>query len=448
MSSGAVVTVPAPWSGLADRYRELASSGPDLLRRLRREAWERFTARGLPGRREEDWREIDVEPLGELPLVPAAPRAGAVSPAILDHPAVARPAPPRLVLAGGRLREDLSAAAPLPAGIEVRPLAEAAGGPGRDEVEAHLGRLAPEGDPFASLNQALFEEGLLVRVAPGVDVDVPLHLVHVAPAAGTPVACHPRILVVAGGGARITLVESFLGIEDAEGLVNAVTEIVLAPDARVVHARVQHESGRVRHVARVAAEVSRGASWQSLSIALGGPLVRVDVDARLAGEGAECSLDGLYLAGSGEVVDHRTTIRHEVPRCASSQLYKGVLSGDGRGIFRGRIVVAPGAQQTDARQQNRNLLLSREAVARTRPQLEIYADDVRATHGATVGQLDDEMLFYFRSRGIGLAEARHLLLAAFTGEILERVPGNALADLLEEITRRRLARELAREEAR
>ncbi len=444
MSTGALETIPAAWKALADRHRELVAAGPGFLRDLRREAWARFEERGLPGRREEDWREIDLRPLAELPLVPATPRASRVSPAILEHPAVTRPAPPRFVLAGGRLREDLSAASPLPAGLEVLPLGEAARRWG-DLLARHLGRVADGENPFVALNTALAEEGLVVRVAAHTDVDVPLHLVHVAPGGEGAVACHPRVLVLAETGARLAVVESFLARDGARGMVNGVTEVVVGPGARVTHARVQHEAAGIRHVAHVAARVESGGSLRSISLVLGSPLVRVGIDVRLAGEEAETSLDGLYLAGGGQVVDHRTTIRHDVPRCASHQLYKGVLAGNGKGVFRGRIVVAPGAQQTDAHQQNRNLLLSREAVVRTRPQLEIYADDVQATHGAAVGQLDDEMLFYFRSRGIGADEARHLLLAAFTGEILERLPGEPFARFLEETVRERLARELAAE---
>ncbi len=448
MTTGIAETIPAGWKALVDRHRELLATGPAFLRELRRAAWTRFEERGLPGRREEDWREIDLRPLAALSPVPAAPRASRVSPDILDHPAVARPAPPRFVLAGGRLREDLSAAHPLPAGLQVLTIEEAARA-WPDLLATHLGRYAPAENPFVALNTALAEEGLVVRVAAGTDVDVPLHLVHVAPAGDRDVACHPRVLVLVETGARVALVESFLAREEAGGLVNGVTELLVGPGARVTHARVQHEAPGIHHVAHVAARVEAGGSLRSLSLALGGPLVRVGIDVRLAGEEAETSLDGLYLAGSGQVVDHRTAILHDVPRCASHQLYKGLLAGDGRAVFRGRIVVAPGAQQTDAHQQNRNLLLSRQALVRTRPQLEIYADDVRATHGATVGQLDDEMLFYFRSRGIGLAEARHLLLAAFTGEILERVPGAPLAGLLRDLVRDRLARELpAGEDAR
>ncbi len=429
MSTGTLAPVPAAWKALADRYRELSAAGPAFLRELRHAGWTFFAEGGLPGRREEDWREIDLRPLAELPLVPAAERATRVPPAVLDRPEVTGPAPPRLVLAGGRLREDLSAADPLPGGIEVLPLPEASRRV-PDLLAAHLGRLAPAENPFVALNTALLEEGLLVRVTAGTDVDVPLHLVHVAPPAESPLACHPRVLLLAEAGARVTVIESFLGPGEARGLVNGVTELLVGPGARVTHARVQHGAPGVHHVAHVGARVESGGTLHSLSIALGGPLVRVGIDARLAGEGAEAVLDGLFLAGAGHVVDHHTSIHHEVPRCTSEQLYKGVLAGDGRGVFRGRIVVAPGAEQSAARQQNRNLLLSPAALVRSRPQLEIYADDVRATHGATVGQLDEDMLFYFRSRGIGPAEARHLLLAAFTGEILERLPGPSLPSLL------------------
>lgn len=232
---------------------------------------------------------------------------------------------------------------------------------------------------------------------------------------------HPRTLVVLGAGSEANIVESYLGVNGGAYLCNAVTELIGGDDAIVQHHRIQREGASGHHVGLVAATLGRGSSLTAHSITLSGGLVRNDVHVALDGEGAECALNGLYLAAGKEHVDNFTEIEHVRPRASSKELYKGILEGAAHAVFNGKIVVHKDAQKTDARQTNKNLLLSPEAVVNTNPQLEIYADDVKCTHGSTIGQLDADALFYLRSRGLDPDEARNLLRLAFANEIVGRI---------------------------
>jgi len=265
----------------------------------------------------------------------------------------------------------------------------------------------------------------------------PVQVVHGSTGGTRPTAAHPRLLVVAGAGSEATVVETFLGRPPARTLTNGVAELVLEESAILHHVRVVDE-GEAWHVGAVQAHQSRDSRLISHNLCLGAALTRIDLGSVLDGEGAECLLHGFYLAEGRQHVDNHTFLEHAKPHCPSRELYKGVLSGGARAVFNGRILVRPDAQKTDAKQQNRNLLLSGEATVYTRPQLEIYANDVKCTHGATIGRLDEQALFYLRARGIGKTEARALLLRAFAAEILEQIPVPALRQSLEQIVSERL----------
>jgi Fe-S cluster assembly protein SufD len=425
MTAAGTLVGAAPFEAeLESALAGLASAG---LGALRAEAAERFRTLGFPTLRDEEWRFTNVAPVAKTRFVAArgaVPEAAALEPHRLEG-TVER------VFVDGRPAPELARGA-LPAGIEVESLAEAL----RREPEAllpHLGRKATfDRQPFLALSTALFADGALVRVARGAVVAQPIHLIFYSTGGGAPTASFPRTLVLAGEGSQSTLVESFAGAPGAVYLTCPVTELVAAPAAHVDHYKLQRESRAAFHLSGIAVETARAANVSTHSFSLGGAIVRHDVRCALVGEGSEAILNGLYLVEDRQVADTHMRVDHLAPHCASHELYKGVLDGRARAVFSGRIHVHPGAQKTDAKQTNRNLLLSEDAIANSHPQLEIYADDVRCTHGSTVGQLDDEAVFYLRSRGIGLEAARSLLTYAFAADLVERVKVPALHRELQE----------------
>ena len=305
-------------------------------------------------------------------------------------------------------------------------------------VEAHLGRHADyDGHALRALNTAFVEDGGAVRLGRGVDLDRPVHMVFLADAGQeSNRIVHPRTLVVVGAGSRLTLVEAYAGSGDAVHCTNAVTEIVLEDDAELDHYRLVREGGGTFHLGTVQVHQSCNSRYRSHSVTTGGAMTRVELNALLDGEGADCLLQGLYVAGGSEHVDSRTAIEHVKPHGTSSELYKGVLNDRARAVFNGKIVVRKEAQKTDARQSNRNLMLSRDAEIDSKPQLEILADDVRCAHGTTIGQLEEDEMFYLRSRGLDAALARKLLVHGFASEILD---GVAIEPLRDGLTSRVLA---------
>jgi Fe-S cluster assembly protein SufD len=409
-------------TSLVDLFRRNPRD-PAWLADARGAALARFRASGLPGPKDEDWRFTSLAALQPLALErpsrePDLARADAL---LATLPAAEGS---RLVFVDGRFSPERSRTADLPPGALVTRLSEALR-EAPEKVRPHLGRLArPETHGFLAANTALLEDGGFVWLPAGAALPAPLALVFVSTGA-RPVAVHPRTLVVAGEGAKGAIAEVFVGAEGAY-LVNAVTELVLGEGAELEHTRLQVDGPGAFHVGVVHAEHAAKASLVAHSLALGARLSRSEVRARLAGEEAKVSANGLYMADGARLVDNFSWVEHAVPRCTTSEAYKGVLDGRARGVFSGRIRVLPGAQKTVAYQLNSNLLLSDDAVVDTKPQLEIFADDVKCGHGGTVGQLDEGALFYLRSRGIGEAEARSLLIYAFASEMVERIGPPAL----------------------
>jgi len=398
------------------------SATPEVLwlKRLRRSALGRFEALGLPTTRDEEWRQTNVAALDDIAFT--RPEVAALSRADLDRmPAAAGLGGPRAVVVNGRFDASLSDLEHLPSGVRLESLSRALRS--RPEVlEPILGRVAPfENRAFAALNTAAFEDGTVVSIAPRTIVETPIEVLHVTLAAGLSPAIHPRTLVVAGDNSQALVVETYLSFDDELHLTNAVTEVVVGENAVLDHARVQWENGRAYHFGAVQARQARASRYTNHNIAFGAALARNDVGSVLEGEGAEATLNGLYMATGRQHVDNHTILDHAAPHCPSRELYKGILSGHAHVVFNGRIIVRPGAQKTDAKQSNNSLLLSNDALIHTRPQLEIYADDVKCTHGATIGHLDDDALFYLRTRGIDPTEARALLIRGFVGDVLERI---------------------------
>jgi Fe-S cluster assembly protein SufD len=345
-----------------------------------------------------------------------------------------------LVFVDGRFSARLSSRGELPAGVVVTSLAHALerGSDLSGRVEPWLGQLARyEDHPFVALNTAFLRDGAFVWVPRGA-VAGPVHLLFLSSADedGRATVSFPRNLIVTGENSQLTLVETYAGVGSYFNC--PVTELVAGPGSVVDHYKVQRESRDAYHMATFQIQGERGCAPSSHSIAIGGALVRNDVNAVLAGEGIDCILNGLYVLEGSQFVDNHMRVEHAMPHCASHELYKGVLDGKARSIFNGLIHVHPGAQKTDAKQSNRNLLLSRDAVANSNPQLEIYAADVKCTHGSTVGQLDEDAVFYLRSRGIGMEAARSLLTYAFASDIVERIKVEPVRRDLEEFLFSRL----------
>lgn len=295
-------------------------------------------------------------------------------------------------------------------------------------AEAHLGKHASIDNPFVALNTAFLNDVKLVQVPRNTVVEAPIEITYEATRDG--VAYHPRTLIVVGSGSQCTIVETYRGA--GRYFTNAVTEVVAGDGAVVDHYKVQQESPEAFHVATMQAKLGRSASYSTHSISLGAALARHDSNATLA-EGTDATLNGLYIVNGTQHVDHHTAIDHAMPHATSHELYKGILDGRAQAVFNGKIVVRKDAQKTDSKQTNKNLVLSDEAVINTKPELQIWADDVRCTHGATIGQLDAEMMFYLRSRGIGANEARSLLIYAFAQDIVDRIKVPALRDSLEKL---------------
>ncbi|ROR32595.1 Fe-S cluster assembly protein SufD [Inmirania thermothiophila] len=398
------------------------------LAALRRRALDRAVERGLPTPRDEDWRYTDLRPLAQAELAFVAEGGGAeieLAPWRIEDLDGAR-----LVFADGRLvpaLSDLGGAA----GVRVAPLASLADS-APESLVAALGADA-EGDALPALNLALATDGLVLELDDGVALEAPVHVLYIA--TGEARAAHLRNLLRLGRGARATVIEHHVSLAEGAAYTNVVTDVVLAEAARLAHYRIQEPERGYRYT-RTRVRQAAGSGLAAFTATFGGRITRNEILVDLEGEGARCELDGLTVLRGRDHADHHTRIEHRTPEATSRELYKGILDDRARTAFTGRVVVHPGAQQTDAEQANHNLLLSGEAEADARPQLEIYADDVRCSHGATVGQIDPRALFYLRSRGIDEASARILLTYGFAEELLERIPLPAI--------RRRLDRTLIR----
>jgi Fe-S cluster assembly protein SufD len=364
------------------------------------------------------------------------PGAASLTAGALDRFDFDGPACPRLVFVNGRLAPALSRLAGLPRGVRVESLAAAAT-EDRAILEPHLGRYAEmAGHAFTALNTALMKDGALVRIPRGAVLEQPIHLLYVSVTDGAPTATHPRNLILAGEGSQAAILEDYVTLGEGVTFSNAVTELVAGEGSVLQHYLIGREGREAFSVHTLRSQQERSSNLTSHSILVGGALTRRNIHPVLAGEGGECLINGLFLANGRQHMDNYMRVEHLSPRCSSRQVYKGILDGHARGVFHGRIVVHKDAQKTDAKQTNMNLLLSEDAQIDTKPQLEIYADDVKCTHGATVGQIDDEAIFYLRSRGISEPSARALLLYAFAGEILQRMTVEPVRKHLEEMVTR------------
>lgn len=413
---------PLPYAaGFAAVKATLPGAEVGWLADLRTDALGRLVESGFPSRRVEAWRYTDLQPLADTALATAGPKDAGAAVDAASLPSIE--GAHRLVFVNGRFNAGLSDSGPAPDGLEVSTLAEAAANGG---IEGRVGALAgPNGHAVVNVNTAFMTDGCVLNVRAGARVEVPLHLVFVAtPAAnGSPaLAHHPRNLIVVGKDSRAALIESHVGADaDAVYWSNPVTEITIEPGARLDHVKVQADSPAATHLSFTRARLAESSRYESFVLTIGAALSRNEIEVVLDGENGVCRLNGSYLVRGTQHADTTTFLHHAVSNCDTDEVYKGVLDDTAHGVFQGKILVAPDAQKTNGNQLSRAILLSDGAEVTTKPELEIYADDVKCSHGATTGELDEEALFYLRARGIPTEVARRMLVRAFVGELIEGI---------------------------
>ncbi|MDX6499238.1 MAG: Fe-S cluster assembly protein SufD [Blastocatellia bacterium] len=421
---------------------------PAWLQNLRENSFLEFERAGFPDIKQEEWKYTNVTPIVKADFAPvlasngtALTRDEGLKQFIYEETRAST-----LVFVNGMLRRDLSFLAALPDSVVVLDLREALrGGEHETTLREYLEHPALA-NGFAALNTALFTSVLFLKIPRGVTVETPIHLLFMGEtrAENPPPAAFPRVLVVAEENSSATIVESYASPEDdAVYLTNAIVDVSLADGARLEHYKIQRESMGAFHVATTRAELGPNSSYHTTTINFGAALARHDIRVQMDHEGAECSVDGLYMVDGSQHTDTHSVIDHRQPHCTSHQLYKGILDGKSRAVFNGKVFVRHGAQQTDARQTNKNLLLSTDARVDTKPQLEIFADDVKCTHGAAVGQIDEEEKFYLESRGINPALARNMLTYGFAEEVIEKIGIESIRRALDAAVLNRLRAQFA-----
>lgn len=411
---------------------------PHWLRARRAAAAAAATSQSVPTQKTESWRYTALRGLIEQGFQPQSEPISALQTEDLDDACIPGLDSHRLVMVNGRFEPRLSQLDALPDGVRIGALAEViAQDP--EAIEPLLGRVAGEDQPlFTALNTAAFDDGLVMLLDAGVHLERPVELLHLSIGLDEPGLAQPRHLIQLGAGARAELIERYLSFGTALYCNNAVVEIRLAQGARLHHDRLQQESPNAYHLTGLYLEQDADSRYRGINIGLGGSWARTDLITRFLAPGADCELQGLYLAGDRQLIDYHMDVQHQVPGCASRENFKGILHGQGRAVFDGRVYVAKDAQRTDAAMSNRNLILSPKAEVDTKPQLEIYADDVKCSHGTTVGQLEPEMLFYLRSRGISAPLARRMLCLGFAGEIIDALGCESLREPITEAVGQRL----------
>jgi Fe-S cluster assembly protein SufD len=404
------------------------------LRQLREDAFARFCETGFPTTRDEDWRFTNVSAIARTQFRPVAAAKLTDAAAWRIEGAAAQ-----LVFVNGRLAPEWSQIDGLPKGVTVASLREQIE-QHPEAVEAHLGRYADtQRDPFCALNTAFIGDGAYVHVARGVVVDAPIYLLYLSTREDAPTMTHPRNLIVAEDQSQVAVIEDYASVGgESVAFSNAVTELVAGESTVAQHYLIEREHLKAFNVQTLRIQQGRTANVASHSVLLGGGLVRNNVHPVLAGDGGECLINGLFMGTGRQHLDNYMHVEHAAPHCGSRQFYNGILDGQAHGVFHGRIVVHKAAQKTDAKQTNRNLLLSDDAQIDTKPQLEIYADDVKCTHGATIGQIEENALFYLQSRGISELEARKLLLMAFAEECVDRMHSTVAREHIERLVSQHL----------
>lgn len=425
----ALTELATPFDSVAENTNLL---GHDLtwLATLRQQASAQFNRHGLPAKKVEDWKYTSLWSLSQLQLTHAAETVS-ISEQQCDDIALLSDAY-RLVIVDGVFRSELSKVEALPAGLTVNALSNSL-----DTIQQYLGEqvdITKAG--LTALNTMLFNEGAVISVAANSLIDKPIELLFINTGNTALLATHLRNMIVLADNAKATVIEHYVGLDDEVALTNVVTEVVLAENAELNHYKLQQESTDAYHIATLAAKQAASSKWLTNNISLGAKLARNDLHSQLLGEQSHVTMDGLYLVTGEQHVDNHTRIDHRVPNTTSEELYKGVLDEKSHAVFNGKVIVHKDAQKTDSNQSNRNLLLSRGCEIDSKPEMEIYADDVKCGHGSTVGQIDEDSLFFLRARGLDEVSARSLLTYAFAVDVLERIPSveirNALSAVIEQ----------------
>ena len=420
-----------------------AEDEPSWLRRLRENAFARFEELGFPATNQEEWKYTNVASIAKAKFEVAFESmkdSAQIDSAQLQSFTYAEARRSLLVFINGHYSSELSSVEALPEGVIAMDIHGALKDAKYGEIlRDQLARSADYSEnAFTALNTAFISSGAFLFISKGVSIDAPIHLLFIADVKEKAVASFPRILIVAEQGSSATVIESYASAHEEVYFTNAVVEIRLEDGARLNYYKVQRENSKAFHIATTQAELGRNSSFNSTTVTLGAQLSRHNINVMLDNEGAECWVDGLYIVGSGQHADTHSLIDHRKPHCTSHQLYKGILDGKSRAVFNGKVFVHENAQQTDAMQTNKNLLLSNEARVDTKPQLEIFADDVKCAHGATVGQLEEEELFYLSSRGLHPDIARNLLTYGFAEEVIEKIKVESIKAQLDEAVLNRL----------
>ncbi len=423
--------------------KNLNGESASSIHAIRKEALSRFVELGFPTTQNEEWKYTNIAPIARINFS-AIHQADNITNKQIEAFSLGKLKCNRLVFVNGRYAAKLSTVVGLPKSAKIGSLAAALKA---DDamLNEHLTRYASfTGDAFTALNTAFLQDGAFVSIPDNVIVNEPIHLLFISTRKDTAFVSHPRNLILVGKSSRASIIESYVHTGSGSYFTNAVTEIVAGENSVVEHDRLQNEGDESFHVSAVHVHQNAHSNYTSNSISLGGLLIRNNITVLLDAEGIECTLNGLSLATAQQHIDNHTTIDHAKPHCNSHELYKCILDGKSRGVFNGKIFVRKDAQKTDAKQTNKTLLLSDDATIDTKPQLEIFADDVKCTHGATVGQLDDEQVFYLRSRGMGLELARNILTSAFAGDVLNRIHVEPFREQLENLIQARLQQKVAK----
>ena len=389
------------------------------LTSLRDKGLERFAELGFPTQQNEDWRFTNITPIARTDFTLAEKSNGTVDSGTVQNYSIPGLDCTRLVFINGIYSQELSSFTTHPENVKVLSLSEAIGN-NEEIIEEHLGRYAGiENEAFTALNTAFMTDGGVIVIPGNTALDTPVHLLYISTGSDSPTLTNPRNLIIAGDNCQGAVIEHYISAGDSVHLSNAVTELVVGENSTISHYMIENEGRKSFNISTLRVQQSRHSNIRSHSVLLGGALVRNNVHPVLAGEGCDSLINGLFMSTARQHMDNFMRVEHASPHCDSTQFYNGVLDGRSRGVFHGRIIVHKDAQKTDAKQTNRNLLLSDTAQIDTKPQLEIYADDVKCTHGATIGQMDENAVFYLRSRGIGAEAARDIILNAFTNETLQ-----------------------------
>jgi len=418
-----VTELAKPESNYQSAFRALKQSKPTVawVEIVRESAMDRFESLGFPTVANEEWKYTNLAGLAKDTFRPSeAPSA--ITTADLSRFSFPETANSQVVLVNGLFRQDLSSTSELESIVAVDLFSAIADARYNKIVRSYLARNANYHDKsMTALNTAFLQSGVFILIPKDTKLEAPVQISFVVDPSEPNIAVFPRVLVVAEENSSVKLIESFVALKDGKYFSNAVVEVVVKQGARVEHCRLQQESLEAFHIANTSVELGSASSYNSTAINLGSKLARHDISVVMDHEGAECWVDGLYVVGNDQHTDTHSVIDHKQPHCSSHQLYKGILDGSARAVFNGKVFVREGAQKTDALQTNKNLLLSPNARVDTKPQLEIYADDVKCAHGAAVGQLDQDELFYLQARGINTELGKNLLTYGFAEEVIEKI---------------------------